>query len=108
MSLTKEWMGTSLEGIETGATYNRKYNPQLEAPPTRFGIRPRYNPAQPSCFTQSFNAEYTAVPNLGFVDVTAGDFARLAAASAVDRGDVVETDAAFERVGAVGRELLAS
>ena len=47
-------------------TYNKKYRPQLDAPPTRFGIKPLYSPFQPSATTASSNARYTAVPTIGF------------------------------------------
>jgi hypothetical protein len=51
------------------ATHSKKYSPQLEAPPTRFGTRPRYSPFHPSAWTASARALYTPVPSRGFVRV---------------------------------------
>jgi len=48
------------------STHKRKYNPQLLAPPTRLGTKPRYRPDGPSVLTASASARYTAVPNGGF------------------------------------------
>jgi len=48
-------------------TYNKKYNPQLPAPPTKFGTNPRYSPFHPSVLTASESAPYTAVPNPGLL-----------------------------------------
>ena len=47
-------------------THKRKYSPQLLAPPTRLGTKPRYRPDGPSVLTASASARYTAVPNGGF------------------------------------------
>lgn len=82
-------------------TYKRKYNPQLDAPPTRFGIKPRYKPDHPSCLTQSLNAEYTAVPSLGLVDSTI--VVAFGVGIVVCAGDPVAAPG-----NAVGRELFAS
>jgi len=65
-------------------THNKKYNPQLPAPPTKFGTNPRYNPFHPSVLTASDNAPYTAVPNPGLLLVKLLP----AAPGLVDVGDV--------------------
>lgn len=92
-------MNTGSDRRVSGGAYNRKYRPQLDAPPTRFGVNPRYSPAHPSCFTQSFKAEYTAVPNLGFT-AAVGVFARLTTGSAVDSGDGVDIAVVLAKVAA--------
>lgn len=68
-------------------THNKKYNPQLLAPPTKFGTKPLYSPFHPSTLTASAKAPYTALPNPGFLLVPE--------AEATLFPDVPEADAAF-------------
>ena len=69
LTLTSHTRFSTSRRAQLDATHSRKYRPQLEAPPTRFGTRPRYNPFHPSAWTASARALYTPVPSLGFVRI---------------------------------------